>query len=404
VAYKFPSLAELKELSLYIHIPFCTQKCAYCDFFSLAKRDDGLIRKVIEETVAQAQFFIDLIQPKNLTTIYIGGGTPSCLPRPILRFLLNEINALKPNKPLEYTIEANPETIDEEFLFLCQEFGITRFSIGIQTFDPDLRKTLGRGGERGRICGVLDWLTAKWPGDLNMDLMAGIPGQNYRDIKEDVKILLAYSPAHVSFYTLSLEPNTKLHRQVRNGLLRWPDEGLRDELWLRGRALLVNGGYSHYEISNFSHPGKNCLHNLCYWLLKPYLGIGPSAVSTLSTHNGKVIRLTNPRHLQKFLLGKDSCWGISQEIINPDKVFFEQLMLGLRLQSGIPCALFLKRFKRRLPMIIPSVWASWQKRKLLKNNKQAYALTLQGRLILNTLLRELLEHEKEYENITFDFG
>jgi len=218
-------------------------------------------------------------------------------------------------------------------------------------------------------------------------------------MQKDLKTVLALNPAHISLYTLTLEQGTILYQQWEDGLLPWPDRGVQDELWLQARDLLVKNGYIHYEISNFALPGKECLHNVRYWLLKPYVGMGPSAVSTVPAQGGRVVRLSNPQNIPRFLKGADSYWGMQVESIKQKEFLFEHLMLGFRLKNGIPKALFHKRFGKELSELIPELWSSWSERGFIKQSTAAYCLTLRGRLILNQLLSELAEYQVDMSGI-----
>jgi len=392
-------LTPCKDLALYIHIPFCEHKCYYCDFFSLPGRDQPYIKKVITEIANQTDFYLGRIRPEKIASVYIGGGTPSSLPKSSFKLLLQKINLLCPAKVLEFTVEANPESLDEEFLSLCKEYGVTRLSVGIQTSSSRLRATLGRRGDVSNLHRVFGLIKDKWCGDVNYDLLCGIPGETLSDMQKDLKTVLALNPAHISLYTLTLEQGTILYQQWEDGLLPWPDRGVQDELWLQARDLLVKNGYINYEISNFALPGKECLHNVRYWLLKPYVGMGPSAVSTVPAQGGRIARLSNPQHIPRYLKGADSYWCMEVESIKQKEFLFEHLMLGFRLKNGIPKALFHKRFGKELSELIPELWRSWSERGFIKESTASYCLTLRGRLILNQLLSELSQYEIDMSGI-----
>lgn len=399
----FPGLRGLARVSLYIHIPFCIRKCAYCDFFSVAGADSRTIREVIDETVRQTAYFLERLGPKTLTSVYLGGGTPSSLNAVLWRLLLKELHSLGAVAAPEFTVEANPESLNEEFLAVCAEFGVTRLSVGIQSFRTELLKGIGRSVSVKNIRRALDLIGRNWPGDLNLDLLAGLPGQSARIMALDIREVVDLRPAHISCYTLTLERGTRLYEQVREGRVRLPRPDLRDELWLASRKKITAAGYSHYEISNFALPGRECIHNMGYWLLEPYLGSGPSAVSTLPTEDGSVVRIFNPRDLNAYMGGRNARWGVHWEVLTPAQLFFEQLMLGFRLKAGIPASLFSGRFGRPLPEIIPRLWRSWQARGFVQKRSASYALTLRARLILNRLLGELAQEDLSGAGIRLDW-
>jgi oxygen-independent coproporphyrinogen-3 oxidase len=389
VGSDFFSLSTVKQLSLYIHVPFCTHKCAYCDFFSTDAADNATIETIISETLLQTEYFLQLLNPQEVVSVYIGGGTPGSIACEQFRTLLRNLSALGARPTREYTVEANPETLDEEFLKICDTAGVTRLSLGIQSFHHTLRSAIGRTVSDRDIDRALRLVEKKWHGELNLDILTGLPGETLRQAQSDITRALSYAPSHVSCYTLTVEPGTGLDTQVKRGAVLLPAGGEQDRLWFAAGKMLTLAGYNHYEISNFAQPGRESVHNLRYWLLEPYLGVGPAAVSTLPGKDHGVVRINNPRDLQAFLRGKTSFWGVTQETIHPDELLFEQLMLGFRLEHGIPAALFQKRFGRPLPELLPRLWDSWCGRGLVGKRPGAYCLTLRGRLILNRLLREL---------------
>jgi oxygen-independent coproporphyrinogen-3 oxidase len=393
------TIASCREISLYIHIPFCTSKCSYCDFFSVVCQDQHCIKKVITEIVNQIRYFLRQTGTEKIASVYMGGGTPSCLEKSVLTVLLQKIKTLNPGRAAEFTVEANPESMDEGFLSLCSEYGVTRLSVGIQSLCSRLRATLGRRGDSKSMERAFALLTDIWRGELNCDLMCGIPGQSWSDIQSDLEHIVSLHPDHISLYTLTLERGTDLFRQQEKGMLTWPDRDVQDAQWLKARALLVKNGYSHYEISNFALPGKECRHNMRYWLLEPYVGVGPAAVSTLPGRKESVLRLSNPSHINGFLKGVRSFWNMETESICGKDFLFEQLMLGFRLKNGIPKALFRKRFGKRLPEIIPSLWNTWCERGYVRQAADAYCLTLRGRLVLNRLLGELAQYQVDMTGI-----
>ena len=395
------------DYSLYIHVPFCAGKCGYCDFYSVSRQElrADLQAAVINETLAQERFFFEafgLQNPADLRSIYIGGGTPSVLPRPLLRNLFAWLSS---STPVEWTVEANPESLDLAFLEECRRAGVTRISVGIQSVSDQALSFLGRPCTRLDIDSALELLEREWSGDLSIDLLAGIPGQSIEDVEEAVSMLDSARVSHVSLYSLTIEPATTLFAQVSEGRVRPNAEEHDEELWFAGSNALKKKGFRQYEISNFCLPGKECIHNLGYWNLLPYIGVGPSAVSTVA-HEGmrqalagmldapstsSVLRLSNPRNLGGFLKGRDHLWGMEVEQIGPRDFLLETLMMGFRLSDGIPARMIAARFGWTFEELFPGLWNRWREHGMAMPMGSQLQLSIKGRLMLNRLLREAAE-------------
>lgn len=411
---------------MYIHIPICAGKCLYCDFFSVPRATvpASVEQRLVGETIAQARFFLEALgrgHEVRLETLYVGGGTPSALSRENLGRLLAEFRGTVWK---EWTVEANPESIDEEFLDICGQAGVSRLSMGIQTMGDAFLGLLGRPGSRSDNENALDLLRSRWTRDLSLDFIAGIPGQTAADVRADLSVLdrLPGSMAsHASLYSLTLEPGTGLFAQVQEGGVTMNDPEHDEELWFAGKDELERRGFEHYEISNFCLPGKASKHNLRYWNLEPYLGVGPGAVSTLPTallrevFEGRgeageglgeglgehaVCRLSNPESIEGYLAaGRDGLWGMEAEGIQPSDFLVENLMMGLRLEAGIPAGRLEQRFGRGFQELFPGLWERWVQRGLalpveMKGGHHARVgpgvrLSEAGRLILNSLMAEV---------------
>jgi oxygen-independent coproporphyrinogen-3 oxidase len=421
---------------LYIHIPICAGKCLYCDFFSVPRATvpASVEQRLVGETIAQARFLLDALgrgREVSLETLYVGGGTPSALSRENLGRLLAEFRGIVWK---EWTVEANPESIDEEFLDVCGQAGVSRLSMGIQSMGDAFLGLLGRPGSRSDNEKALGLLRSRWTRDLSLDFIAGIPGQTAADVRADLSILdsLPGSMAsHASLYSLTLEPGTGLFEQVQEGRVTMNDPEHDEELWFAGKDELERRGFEHYEISNFCLPGKASKHNLRYWNLEPYLGVGPGAVSTLPAAllrevfeaRGKaaqglgeqgfgeqaVCRLSNPESIEGYLAGRDALWGMEVEAIQPSDFLIENLMMGLRLAAGIPADRLQRRFGRDFEELFPGLWERWVERGLAlpvelsgghparvgpssgssPQVRPSLRLSEAGRLILNTLMAEV---------------
>jgi oxygen-independent coproporphyrinogen-3 oxidase len=392
-------------LSLYLHVPFCTDKCLYCDFFSVPRHTVGeeIQKAVINQTILQARHFLDALAPgSRIETIFMGGGTPSALSRVHLATLLD---AFRNTDSVEWTVEANPESVDGLFLDLCTSAGVTRLSVGVQTMrDPQLR-LLRRPASRSDTLAALELLGRRWRGELNLDFIAGIPGQTPGEVREDLALLERFLPSHVSLYQLTCEPETELARLVEQGSLALNTRELDEELWFAGKEELEDRGYRHYEISNFCLPGKECRHNLRYWRMEPYLGVGPGAVSTvpakpfamalgrpdLAETPGGVLRVSNTNDFHAFLAGQDALWGLEVEAVGAKDFLLENLMMGLRLQEGISMTSWESRFGRGFDEFFPGLWNRWSAEGLAESPRGSLRLTESGRLVLDRLLGELAE-------------
>ncbi len=378
------------KLSLYIHIPFCRRKCSYCDFYSISGFQESTEKKVVQEILKQADHYLQTMDKASIESIFIGGGTPSLLKAKNLSLLLTGLNRLlggrnRDQRAIEWTIEANPESLDKRFLQICAANSVNRLSIGMQSFDDDLLNKLGRVGSSKDNLRALDLVEKHWSGRVSIDLLAGIPGQKAEYLVEELNKLCSLSfIKHISLYTLTPLKGTLLDRQV--------NDQDQEEVWLQGSAALRSRGFNNYETSNFSLPGEESLHNLRYWHLEPYLGLGPAAVSTLPGEQGDALRLFNPEDVNLYLAGNDDLWGTTFERVPIRDFLFETLMMGLRLKRGIPIALFSERFDQSPEILIGGLWQEWRRRKLARSSHNYLALSARGRLHLDSLLVELSEY------------
>ncbi len=361
---------------------------------------------VVRQTIEQARFFKDALQlggPPQ--TVFVGGGTPSTLPRPLLKELLT---ALGLSGCEEWTVEANPESIDEQFLEICREAGVTRISAGIQSTDERRLRALRRTATRSDIMRAADLLRRYWGSDINLDFIAGIPGQAPAEVTADLSLVDDVNAAHVSLYSLTLEPETPLARLVERGKIRPNPPEQDEELWFCGVEELRRRGYVHYEVSNFCRPGKECRHNLRYWRLEPYVGVGPGAVSTLPAkpiaaafhrpelaERGNVLRVSNPHDLHGFLAGREGLWGARLEPVRPAEFLLETLMMGLRLREGISAQSFAGRFGCTFDEIFPGLWESWVGRGAALPAADRLALSDSGRMMLDGLLADMRQEPQE---------
>lgn len=369
------------SFGLYIHIPFCQSRCHYCDFLSLtARRDDprfpayttALLRALEEQAPRYAPF----------STIYIGGGTPSLLPLDSWQILLEALATYRmPGQ--EWTVEANPESLTADHLELFDRYGVNRLSIGIQSFQDPILENVGRITRLRDLERTRNFLR-NWRGSLNVDLICGLPGQTETGQKEDLRRALEWPCDHVSWYSLTVEEDTPLYTRCQKKEINLPSEDETERWWLEGRDYLVHRGYAHYEISNFAQPGKESRHNLGYWRLEPYLGLGCGAVSTLPG-SPYPYRLTCPDNPEQFARETFA----QREVITPAELEKDMLMMGLRTSEGIHLNRWQNRWKTPWGVRIPRTLHHWKNS--LDPDSDRLALTDEGRLLLDIFLRDAFE-------------
>lgn len=337
---------ENPELGIYVHIPFCIKKCIYCDFVSYPnklKEQNLYTDKVIEEIEERKERF----QKYDVTTIYFGGGTPSCLDSANIIRILNKIyevigitNSNKNYKEIETTIEVNPGTTTKQKLKEYKEAGFNRLSIGLQSSNNEILKMLGRIHTFENFMQTYKEAREVGFGNINVDIMIGLPNQTVQDIKETIEKVLKLKPEHISAYSLILEENTKMTQLVEQGILQLPDEEMeRREYWYMKNKLEL-AGYKHYEISNFAKPSMESKHNVNCWNQKEYLGFGVAAHS----YENK-IRYSNTINLDEYLqtpnISEHKIVQEKQDKIEEEKEF---MLLGLRKIEGISVQKFKEKF------------------------------------------------------------
>ncbi|MDR0411947.1 MAG: coproporphyrinogen III oxidase family protein [Treponema sp.] len=371
-------------LSLYIHVPFCAGRCGYCDFYSTPVGSFSGFREIRERFVERvlADVRSELEKVDFVPTIYVGGGTPSVLGESLVP-LLEGLGRLLPNEPLEFTVEANPESADEIFFRTCRSNNVTRVSLGVQTLFEKSRKAVNRLGNVASVLESLDRAERFFPHAFSVDLIAGLPFQDAAIMRSDVEQVLAFEPAHVSLYSLTLTEGTHLEKNMRKNAASFQKI---DDLWLLGKDLLEQAGYTAYEVSNFSLKGKESLHNKRYWSMENWAGMGPSASGTMiDDETGTGIRLTVKSDATLYLKKTEQ----DVEYLDKDTLIKESLFMGFRSLDGPDEALFLKRFRKPITTLIPRTIAMWQDKGLFEQNRTA--LTKEGLLFLNRFLAEVFE-------------
>ena len=381
-------LTDSPPLSLYIHIPWCVQKCPYCDFNSHESRHkNSQIPEAayVDALIADLEIATPKVWGRKIKSVFFGGGTPSLFSPEAIDKILSQVRALT---PLEYdaeiTLEANPGTVDVANFIGYKQAGVNRLSLGIQSFNADYLKALGRihDDKQAIVAAELALTTFE---RVNFDVMYALPNQTLAHALQDAKQAVALNPDHLSFYHLTLEPNTPFYHTPPS----LPDDDLSAEMQIEIEALLALHGYEHYETSAFAKKGKQARHNLNYWQFGDYLGIGAGAHSKLSYHD-KITRETRPKHpkayMEQAISGNavERAWTISQ-----DELGFEFMMNALRLIDGVPVNLFQQRPGLNINTLNTAIKKAQSKGLLVVHHGNMQP-TLLGQRFLNELLELFL--------------
>ena len=326
----------MKELGLYIHIPFCKQKCKYCDFISFSNKE-SYIEKYIKALKNEIIDNKNNAKEYEVTTVYIGGGTPSFIES---SYIVEVLKTIKENynikKNAETTIEVNPGTVNEEKLKDYFNVGINRLSIGLQTTNNELLKLIGRIHSYEEFLKTYKLARKVGFKNINIDLMIGLPRQTIEDVEDSLKELISLNPEHISVYSLIVEEKTQIEKEISKGILKLPDEELeRKEYWLV-KNKFEEAEYKHYEISNFAKTGFESKHNVNCWEQKEYLGFGLAAHSYL---HGK--RFSNQENINQYINKNKK---IIHEEQNKEAMEKEYMLLGLRKIDGIKISEFKNKF------------------------------------------------------------
>ena len=379
----------MKPSGLYIHIPFCTQKCRYCDFYSITQKADFRPYhpnpQFVERLLQDVRYFKERYAIESWKTVYIGGGTPSLLHPDDIRTLATGICEGQKQPVQEFTIEANPEDITADWFAACSEGGINRLSIGVQSFDNDVLAVNGRRGSKEKTITALETIKRRWQGELSCDLIAGLSGQTAESLADDVRRLIDYRIEHLSLYGLCSEeplPDTR--------------EDFIAELLRENTELLAANGYIRYEVSNFSYKDKHrSLHNQIYWNMEPYVGIGPAACGTLidEDDDGRFItaaRFEGIKDIDTWMAAADRASVYSYEHIGRKTFLEEILLMGFRLSEGINRTAFVRRFGADITAFIGETLGRWEKRGQCRIEPHRVYLTEEGMLFLNRFLVDAL--------------
>ena len=377
---------------LYIHIPFCLQKCAYCSFVSFSGQEklfDRYVEALCREagqTAVQAGRALETIAP--LETLFFGGGTPSLLPAALISRIIDRCRQLFTfSSTIELSLEANPGTIDEDGLAKLRRAGVNRLSVGIQSFDDRELQALGRAHTRAQALDAVKNARKAGFDNLSLDLMSGLPGQSPVSWRQTLEQALDLRPEHLSCYQLTIEEDTPFARLQDQGCLILPQEeaiAAMDELTL---SLCSEAGLERYEISNFARPDKKCRHNLNYWHNRPYLALGAGAVSYENQRRSR--RTSNPRRYCELLETGNSVI-VEEEELDMEASFRETMIMGLRLTRGIDLNDLQSRFGLDPRIYYGKTLEHLINQGLLHLNQERLRLTTHGLIFANQVMAELV--------------
>ena len=393
------ALPALPPLSLYVHIPWCVRKCPYCDFNSheirgshssnddsLLNLESGLEKRYLQALIADLDLALPQVWGRSVYSVFFGGGTPSLLSSRGLVDLLSSIRARLPLVPdAEITLEANPGTFEARKFAEFHALGINRLSIGIQSFNPGHLKALGRIHDAAQARAAIEIAQSSFD-NFNLDLMYALPDQTVIQAMGDIDAAIGFSPAHISAYHLTIEPNTLFHRYPPSV----PDDELSADMQQAIEARLADAGYRHYETSAFARSGREARHNLNYWTFGDYLGIGAGAHGKLSFAD-RIVRQMRYKQPREYMEKAEAGGAVQQEQgVAVDDLPFEFMMNVLRLTDGFEQSLFAERTGLSLHSVRKELQEA-ESRGLIERDHLRLHPTLKGQRFLNDLLQIFLK-------------
>ena len=379
-------MKQLQETGVYVHIPFCSGKCNYCDFLSAPGSEEEM------------ESYVDLLSREaachrsrfTARTVFVGGGTPSILPDRLLTRLIEQVVApfARPDGPIEFTVECNPESFSPATARLLRRLGADRLSLGLQSFVENDLRGLGRRHTVRQALEAYELAREAGFASVNLDLMYGFPGHTERAWEASLERAVTLAPEHVSAYCFILEEGTRFWPAHEAGELPDEDGDLQASMYDRCRQVLADRGYRHYEISNFALPGHECRHNLRYWRNESYLGLGLGAVSFQDGHRRGNAR-TMPAYRSQVEEGRP--WDWIEDALSPNARVRESLILGLRLLEGVdPRTVPGNPLAEHEHEEIGRVLDRWQARGLVARCDDRYALTERGLFLSNEVFADLV--------------
>ena len=376
-------------VSVYVHIPFCRSKCAYCDFNSYAGLE-YLFEPYVQALARDIRLVGEGLSLQS-RTIYLGGGTPTVLPLSLLEEVLSALRqAFRMANDVEITIEANPGTVDSDYLAGLLDLGVNRLSLGVQSLDDGLLRLLGRIHTAAEAVESYNLARQAGLANISLDLIYGVPHQTLELWQSTLRQTLSLQPDHLSLYALTLEEHTPLARQVARGEIPSPDDDLAADMYILAEEMLVEAGYVHYEISNWAGPISNhkCRHNLTYWRNQPYLGFGAGAHSYFGDRRWHNF-LSPMEYTVRLNVGMGSC--AHSEDIDRATEMADTMILGLRLvEEGVSFEGFAGRFGERLESLYESELGDLEQLGLVEVTAERVRLTPRGRLLGNEVFERFL--------------
>ena len=368
-----------EKRGLYVHIPFCIKKCAYCDFVSCSGME-SYFDEYIEEIEKEASGY----STETVDTVFIGGGTPTVLSAKQLTKLCCGIKQhISISDNAEYTIEANPKTLDESKLEAIKKSGINRISIGVQSFNDSELKAVGRIHNSKEAVRTIEKVKEYGFCNINLDIMMNLPNQTDESLLSTLETAVGLEPAHLSCYSLILEENTPLFEAYKSGKYKEPDQETDRRRYHMTIDFLNKHGYNQYEISNFAKPGKECRHNIKYWSCSEYIGLGAAAHSY---YKGE--RFSNTDDIKRYISGNHRS-GNAEKLSEKDRIS-EYMIMKLRMTEGVSEKVFYEKFGKAIKDIYTAQLESFIKKGLIKHENGFYSLTEYGTDISNYVMCDFL--------------
>jgi putative oxygen-independent coproporphyrinogen III oxidase len=374
---------ELPELALYVHLPWCVRKCPYCDFNSHERADALPEAEYVSALLTDLEMSLPQVWGRPISSIFIGGGTPSLFTPRAIDTLLSGVRARVKVLPMaEITLEANPGTFEVDRFQGFRDAGVTRVSIGVQSFNAHHLQLLGRIHDADQARAAVAAAVERFD-RVNVDLMFGLPGQDMDALGRDLDTALALGTTHVSCYQLTMEPNTAFARRPPGGL---PDDDELADMQSVVIERLAARGFARYEISAYAKPGHACRHNLNYWTFGDYVGIGAGAHGKISMPD-RIVRTTRLRHPEQYMASIARGEGASQAEVGVEALAFEFMMNGLRLTDGVPVGRWRQTTGMELqahPFLLDRI-SEAQRKGLLARDPGVFRATDRGLELLNDL-------------------